>query len=78
MYNVHSKLLLGGKDRCEDLRINWRFRLPTYVGQLLCEGDDKTNCFEGDDLQNVEGGKKEKLGPRKTLSKDEGRGLKLF
>ena len=53
-------------------------RLPTYVGQLLCEGDDKTNCFEGDDLQNNEGGKKEKLGPRKTLSKDEGRGLKLF
>ena len=47
------------QDRCEDVRINWRFRLPTYVGQFLCEGDDdKTNCFEDGDLQNIWGGKK--------------------
>ena len=38
-----------GRDRCEDLRINCRFRLPTYIGrQLLCEDDDHTNCCERD------------------------------
>ena len=38
-------MVKGGRDRCEDLRINCRFRLPTYIGQFLCEDDDKTNCF---------------------------------
>ena len=35
-YRTQSRCMVkGGRDRCEDLRINCRFRLPTYIGQFL-------------------------------------------